>query len=208
MLVAPLVQEREEPIDAVEVLLARATLQIRAHLEVLPDGHRPEQAAVLGHDRHPLLDPVAGRARGHVLAAELDRSPAWRDDPEDRLQRGGLSGRVSAEQTDELALPHLERDALQDVDLAVVGVDSLQLQQHQAASPFLRNPRYASSTRVFVATSSKLPSAILIPWSSAATRSEIPSTTCMSCSITRIVYPASSRSFPISSVISPVSTGF
>ena len=50
-----------------------------------------------------------------------------------------------------------------------------------------RRPRYASTTRGSVATVSKEPSAIFAPWSSAITRSEMPSTTCMSCSITRIV---------------------
>src|SRR6476646_7001445 len=52
---------------------------------------------------------------------------------------------------------------------------------------FVRSPRYASMTRSSVATDSNEPSAIFSPWSSAITRSEMPSTTCMSCSMTRIV---------------------
>ena len=86
--------------------------------------------------------------------------------------------------------PTARFDALEDVDLAVVGVDGLELEQRRDGAHFVAAafvPRYASTTRGSVATASNVPSAILIPWSSATTRSEMPSTTCMSCSITRIV---------------------
>ncbi len=94
---------------------------------------------------------------------------------------------------------HLEIQALEDVDLPVVRVDGVELQQRLGRRPVLVAarfahfvavafvPRYASTTRGSVATASNEPSAILTPWSSATTRSEMPSTTCMSCSITRIV---------------------
>src|SRR6185437_2422179 len=155
-------------------------------------------------------------ARGHVLAVEPNRAVPGLHDPKHSLQRRRLARCVAAEQADELAVLHLEVDALKNVDRPVVRIDRLQLQQRgRCGSVFVAHfvtvalvPRYASTTRGLVATSSKLPSAILTPWSSATTRSEIPSTTCMSCSIRRIVKPASVRSFPISSVISCVSTGF
>src|SRR6185312_9934038 len=144
---------------------------------------------------------------------ELDPPVARLHEAEDRLERRRLSRRVAAEQRDELALAHLEVEVLEDVDLPVVGVDRVQPQQRCPAvrAHFVlafRRPRYASTTRGSVATVSKEPSAILTPWSSATTRSEMPSTTCMSCSITRIVKPPSSRSLAISSVISCVSDGF
>ena len=44
-------------------------------------------------------------------------------DPEDRLQRRRLPGRVAAEQRDELAGADLDLDVLEDVDQAVEGVD-------------------------------------------------------------------------------------
>src|SRR4029450_11562320 len=116
-------------------------------------------------------------------------------------------GGVAAEQRHQLALADAELDVLQDVDQAVVGVDAGELQEAHFVTP-LFVPRYASTTRGSVATVSNEPSAILTPWSSATTRSEMPSTTCMSCSMTRIVEPAASRSFPSSSVISCVSTRF
>src|SRR6185436_13875953 len=137
------------------------------------------------------------------------------DQAEDRLERRRFPGGVAAQQADELALADDEVRVLEDVDLPVVRVDRLQLEQrgnlgsrraHFRAAPPV--PRYASTTRGSVATVSNDPSAILSPWSSATTRSEMPSTTCMSCSITRIVCPRSSRSLPISSAISWVSDGF
>src|SRR5207248_224020 len=204
----------EERVDPVEVFLLRAALEVGAHLEVLLHAHRREEPPVLGHDRHPPRDAVARRPRRDVLARELDPPPPRLHDAEDRLQRRRLPGRVPAEEADELARAHLERDPLQDADLAVVGVYLGEPEQravlaHAASSDSApRSPRYASTTRSFVATSSKEPSAIFTPWSRATTRSEIPSTTCMSCSMTRIVWPASERSFAISSVISCVSAGF
>src|SRR5437588_600981 len=188
----PLLQQREERVHPLEVLPFRAALEVRAHLEVLLDGHGREEPPVLGHDRHPARDAVARRPRRHVLTVELDAPAARLDDAEDRLQRRRLPRRVPAEQAHELARAHLERDLLEDVDLAVVRVHGIELEQravlaHASSSSAPRSPRYASTTRGFVATSSKEPSAIFTPWSSATTRSEIPSTTCMSCSMTRVV---------------------
>jgi hypothetical protein len=47
----------------------------------------------------------------------------------DRAQRGGLAGAVRADQRDDLALVDLERDALQRLDVAVVGVELVDLEE-------------------------------------------------------------------------------
>ena len=114
---APLVEQREERVDALVVLLRRAAVQVRAHLEVLEHAHRREQAAVLGDDRHPLRDPVARLLVGHVLAVEPDPAGARLHDAERRLQRRRLARRVAAEQADELAGPDLDARVVEDVDL-------------------------------------------------------------------------------------------
>src|SRR5919201_2064443 len=190
---AALVEQREERVDALEVLLAAlpVLVQVRPHLEVLEHRHRREQAPVLGDDRHPACDSVARTAFGDVLPVELHCAGARTNKSEDRLQRRRLARRVAAEQRDELALTHLEVDVLENVDLAVVGVDLAKAEERAHVS-LARSPRYASITRGFVATSSKEPSAIFAQWSRAKTRYQIPSTTCMSCSMTRIVWPPSS----------------
>src|SRR6188472_3611405 len=197
---APLVEKREQRIDALQLRLeVGAWTKVGAHLEVLQHRHRPEETPVLRHDREAAADPVGGRHPRHVLAGEHHASCAWPHETEDRLERRRLPRRVTAEEADELPLAHDEMRVLEDVDLAVVRVDPLELEEgsgsgsvhgrrgaaHFRAIPPV--PRYASTTRGLVATSSNVPSAIFVPWSSATTRSEMPSTTCMSCSITRIV---------------------
>ena len=57
-------------------------------------------------------------------------------------------------------------------------------------------------------TSSGVPSAIFSPWSRTVTRSLIPMTTFMSCSMRRTVSPSSVRSLLIRAIMSGVSRGF
>ena len=56
-------------------------------------------------------------------------------EPGDRAQRGGLAGAVRADERDELALLDLHRDALERLDVAVVGVDVVDLEQRHRPSP-------------------------------------------------------------------------
>src|SRR5262249_21968502 len=155
-------------------------VQVRAHLQVLEHAHRREEAPVLGDDRHALRDPIAGRPLGDVLAREAHAALAWAHDAEHGLQRRRLARGVAAEQADELALGDLEVDLLEDADLPVVRDHMVELEERVAHFVVVAlTPRYASTTRSSVATASNDPSAILMPWSSATTRFEIPSTTCM-----------------------------
>ena len=66
-----------------------------------------------------------------LRCVEPDDAGLRADDAEDRLQRRRLAGGVAAEQADELALADDEVDALEDVDLPVVGVDRLELEQRR-----------------------------------------------------------------------------
>ena len=152
LLLLPLGQAREELEDAVDVLLEVRLVGAleRAHLEVLEHGHAREEAPPLRRlrDSH-LHDRVRGRV-GDVLAAEADRALARMVEAVDRAQRRRLAGAVRADQRDDLALVHLERDALQRLDRAVVGVDVLELQDdgvpgsrlsHRASPPCRGRPR-------------------------------------------------------------------
>ena len=122
----------------------------------------------------------------------------WRgaSSPGDRLERRGLAGAVVAEQRDDLAAAHLQRDALEGADLPVVDVEAVKAQHwHSGEAP--RRPRYASMTRASLWTWRGRPSAIFSPWSSTVTRSETSITTRMLCSISRIARsrsPTSRRS--------------
>ena len=57
------------------------------------------------------------------------------EQPGDRLQGRRLAGAVGADQRDDLAAADLERHALQRVDVAVVGVDVLELEDRLAGPP-------------------------------------------------------------------------
>ena len=64
----------------------------------------------------------AGRLRD-VLALEADRALARVEQAADRLERRRLARAVGADERDDLAPADLDRDALEGVDVAVVGVD-------------------------------------------------------------------------------------
>jgi len=92
---------------------------------------------------------------------------------------------VAAEQRDNLALPHFQPDAVQDVALAVIGVEALGLEDDGAhAATF---PKYAACTASLAAISGGVPSARNLPWSSTMMRSARWKTTRISCSISTIV---------------------
>ncbi len=81
-----------------------------------------------------------------------------------------LPRRIAAEQRHDLALADRVVHLLQDVQIAVVGVDVLEFKQHQTEAPAsdacALRPRYARSTSSLRRTSSGLPRAITSPWSS------------------------------------------
>src|SRR5690348_8076072 len=95
-------------------------------------------------------------------------------EPVDRAKRRRLAGAVRADERDDLAVVDLDRDALERVDRAVVGVDVLELEDERTAVhpssplPFeapstAALPRYASMTRGSCWTSCGVPSAIFSP---------------------------------------------
>src|SRR6266481_1025984 len=76
-------------------------------------------------------DPI-GPERRQLLPAEADRPLAAGDHAHDRLERRGLARAVAPEERHHLALPHLEVDAVEDVRLAVPGVEVADLEQRSA----------------------------------------------------------------------------
>ena len=66
---------------------------------------------------------------GDVLAVEPDLAGARLDEAEDDLHGGGFAAGVAAEQADDLARAHLERQAEMDLDRAVECVDAVEAEQ-------------------------------------------------------------------------------
>src|SRR5262249_7988990 len=150
-----------------------------AHLKVLADRHPREDPPALRHLADP---PRHDLVRGHrvdSLAVQQDVALSRLEDARDCPQGRALAGPVGADQRHDLAVLDLDADALQGVDVAVEGVDvrKLECRHRQAvAASVADRPRYASITCGSRWTSTGEPSAILMPWSSTVTRSEMPIT--------------------------------
>src|SRR4051794_17603286 len=124
-----LFQAWEVAVDPLEVrrdLAPAGTAGEGARDEVLLDGELREAVAALEHLDHAALHHGVGREAGGGLAVEQD--PAAHDLPALRLQQVGdglegraLPGPVGAEEGDDLARRHLERDPAQGEDGLVVG---------------------------------------------------------------------------------------
>ena len=71
---------------------------------------------------------VRRRQAGDVAALIFDCAGGQRHQPGQRLQQRRLAGAVAAEQGDDLAFAHVERGVVQDMALAVEGVDALEAQ--------------------------------------------------------------------------------
>ena len=69
------------------------------------------------------------RQADQLAALEAHRAGALADDAHDRFQRRGLAGAVAAEQRHHFALAHVEDHAVQDVRLAVPGLQVLDREQ-------------------------------------------------------------------------------
>src|SRR5215217_3049773 len=209
LLALALLQAWEQRVHPLDVLLNTGLVaaQVRPQHQVLEHRHAREDMPTLGRVRHAHRDDLLRRRLRDLAIVEADRTLARRCETRDRAQRGGFAGAVRADQRDALTVLHLDRDALEGLDVAVERVHILDLEQrHQLDSACL--PRYASITRGFWRTSCGVPSAILVPWSSTVMYSEASITTCMSCSMSRMLRPRSSRSRRMKSVSSFDSWGF
>jgi hypothetical protein len=69
--------------------------------------------------RQAQLGDVVGLKPGDVLAPEGDLALGRRDHSADGAHGGGLAGAIAADQRHDLALGHLQRNAVQHFDLAV-----------------------------------------------------------------------------------------
>ncbi len=97
--------------------------QILQHAQVAKDG------PVLGHKADAHGGDVKAALSLDLLAVKDHLALAWRGQPQDRLERGGFARAVAAQQGDDAAFGHLHGHSLQDVELADVGVNVVDLQK-------------------------------------------------------------------------------
>ena len=99
------------------------------HLEVFLDAEVGENAPAFGHVTDAEgCDAKGRRARG-ILAEDRNLAFARRRQAHQASQRRGLARAVASEQRGDLALGNLQADAMQDVALAVIGVQAFGCQR-------------------------------------------------------------------------------
>ena len=104
----------------------------RRQQQIFLDIEAGEDAALLRAERDAGARDLIRRAIDQFLALEAHRAGAPPDHAHDRLQRRGLAGAVAAEQRHHLAFVHVEARAVQDVRLAVPGLQVLDREQGRA----------------------------------------------------------------------------
>ena len=93
-------------------------------LEIFLDAEIGEDAPAFGHVADARRRDAEGRPARGVLAEHRDLALARRRQSHQASQRRGLAGAVASEQRGDLALGDAEADAMQDMALAVIGVEA------------------------------------------------------------------------------------
>ena len=122
VLAAALLQPREHVEDAVDHAAdfrVIAPVLEPAELEVFARGEERKDVAAFRHQRDAGKRALVRGEPRDVFAAEADRARARRQQSRDGAQGGRFSGAVRADQRDDLALVHLDRDAAADRQLAI-----------------------------------------------------------------------------------------
>src|SRR5262249_59741218 len=83
-------------------------------------------------------DPGGGYPRENkprrILALEPDRTCRGRSNPDHGLEQRRLAGAVAAEQSEDFVLAHVERNRVENVTLAIEGIDAADHQNRSGAS--------------------------------------------------------------------------
>src|SRR5581483_5221844 len=119
---------------------ARAVPDVGADEDVLEHGHRPEQLEVLERAGDPAADHAVLRDAEKALAFEAQLSRVGSVEAGDEVEDGRLAGAVRADQADDLALRHVERDVVDRDDPAEAARDVPDLQQRHPRRTLLPRP--------------------------------------------------------------------
>src|ERR687897_237705 len=105
---------------------------VSADQEVLLDGEAGEQPAALGHEGDTEADPAIGGHAGERRAGERHGSARGTQGAGDRVQERRLPGPVGADHRHRVALVDRQVHTEQRLELAVVRVDTGDLEQSRA----------------------------------------------------------------------------
>ena len=100
-------------------------MAVETGAQIFHHREQAENAAVFRHIADAEPRQLVRRQAGDVVAVEQHLALARLHQAHDGFERGAFADAVAAEQPDHLAGADLERDAVQDVALAVIGVHVL-----------------------------------------------------------------------------------
>src|SRR5437773_866512 len=174
--------------DATQVHHVGAIAAAESHEQVLFDRHSREDLAALR-----LLDDARAndrvRRRAAYFAVVEAATTICRHEVADRGERARVPRPVRADERGHLAGIREERHAVHRLDRAVTNAELLDLEERRIHAAYSL-PRYASRTAGLAWISGGVPSAILRPKFSTATRSHVPITRRTSCSMSTMVSPS------------------
>ena len=155
----PLLQDREQPEDAGEVLVeAGGVGGSRPDLQVFEHGHAREDSPSFRHLGDPAPHDLECFEPGDV--APVEQNPAARRPrpAANRHQQGRFAGAVGADQSHDLAGADLEIDPLQRFDIAVEGVNPGDREHHGCLPlrPWGRRGREVGERRVRISGAAHL----------------------------------------------------
>ena len=104
-------------------------LGIGAHLQILLHRHFQKHMPPLGDLCQAALDDLVGRNAMEVVTVEDHAAALRMEQAGDRVEHGGFSRAVGADEGDDLPLPDRKGDALDRVDAAVIDLQVLHLKQ-------------------------------------------------------------------------------
>ena len=137
---APLSQAGEPLIDPPKGSLGTPAADQLPHAQVLLDREPGEYAAPLGHIAHAQARTVACIRTGDVAAAKGDAALHDRQQARDGFDQRRLADAVAADNRDDLARAHLERDLADNGNTAIARCDGIECQFHTTA-PTTARPR-------------------------------------------------------------------
>src|SRR4029453_17904548 len=105
------------------------------HREVLPDGQRREDLALLGHEAEPAARAPEHREPVQARLAHPDLAAVERRVPDAGGEERGLAHAVPPDHADALAWSHGEREVLEDDGLSVARAHRPERQRASHAPP-------------------------------------------------------------------------
>jgi hypothetical protein len=132
--VLPCLQIGKQPVHIGETPAAELAGALEPEFEILPHRQRRKDLPVFRHIADAAMRDLVGPQAGNVLAPKFHRALPG-DQTHDRLAGGRSADAIAPQQADDFAVADIEVDAVQNVTLAVIGMEIVDFEDHAARLP-------------------------------------------------------------------------